>query len=170
MHFFNDLALEKGEVCMLEILIIITVWMIGILLFYLFVPVSKIRLAVLGFLIMQSITWLLGFLVSEFNLISYPVRLFEFATRTSFTFEYFAFPIVSAIYNLYFPRNSKLGGLLYTCIIVSILTGIEIILENYTDTIDYVNWRWYLSWISMFITLYLSLGIWKWFIKKMPDK
>jgi hypothetical protein len=154
---------------MLEITILLSSWIIGILLFYFLVPVSKFRLAIMGFLIMQFITWPLGFLVSEFNLISYPVRLFDDAARTSFTFEYFAFPIVSAMYNLYYPRKSKLVGFLFTSVIVSLLTGIEVMLERYTDNIEYINWRWYWSWISMFITLYISLGIWKWFIGKGPD-
>jgi hypothetical protein len=156
---------------MLEIIILLASWIIGILLFYFLVPASKFRLAILGFLIMQTITWPLGFLVSEFNFISYPVRLFDDAARTSFTFEYFAFPIVGAMYNLYYPRKSKLMGLLFTSIIVSLLTGIEVILERYTDNIEYINWRWYWSWISMFITLYISLGIWKWFIEKsLPSR
>jgi len=161
---------KRVRYILIEIIILLSSWIIGILLFCFLVPVSKLRLAIIGFLIMQTITWPLGFLVSEFNLISYPVRLFDDAARTSFTFEYFAFPIVSALYNLYHPRKSKLRGLLFTSIIVSLLTGIEVILERYTDTIEYINWRWYWSSISMFITLYISLGIWKWFNKKSADK
>lgn len=151
---------------MLETIIIFSAWIIAILLFYFLVPVSNYRLAILGFLIMQTITWPLGFIVSEFQLISYPIRLFDYAARTSFTFEYFVFPIVSAIYNLYYPRSSILKGILFTCVIVSGLTGVEVILESYTDNIEYRHWEWYYSWISMFITLYIALGIWKWFQKK----
>lgn len=151
---------------MIDITILIVSWIIAIVLFYFLVAASKLREAILGFLSMQVLTWPLGYLVVELNLIRYPVRVFETATQSSFTFEFFVFPIVSALYNLYYPRDSKVAGFLYTAIIVSVLTGAEVILEKFTDTIEYINWEWYYSWISMFIVLYISYGIWKWFLNK----
>lgn len=150
---------------MIENIILLSSWIIASFLFYFLVPISKFRVALLAFLIMQAVTWPLGCIVSEMKLISYPIRLFEYAERTSFTFEYFIFPIISAIYNLYYPRNSYFSGVIYTSIIVSVLTGAEVILERYTDTIEYLNWKWYWTWTSMFLTLYISFGIWKWFLK-----
>ncbi|WP_077618167.1 CBO0543 family protein [Bacillus sinesaloumensis] len=151
---------------MIDITILIVSWIIAIVLFYFLVAASKLREAILGFLSMQVLTWPLGYLVVELNLIRYPVRVFETATQSSFTYEFFVFPIVSALYNLYYPRDSKVAGFLYTGIIVSVLTGAEVILEKFTDTIEYINWEWYYSWISMFIVLYISYGIWKWFLNK----
>jgi hypothetical protein len=96
------------------------------------------------------------------KLICYPSRFFEYATTANFTFEYFIFPIVSALYNLYYPKKaSLLKGVTFTGVIVSILTFNEVILESYTDTIEYLHWEWYWSWVSMFILLNISYRVFK---------
>jgi hypothetical protein len=140
--------------------------LIGILLFYFFVPKSKYRKAFLSLFIMQSFTWPLGFLIVELKLISYPIRFFEFATTASFTFEYFLFPVVSALFNINYPkRSSFLKVLTYTSVIVSILTINEVLLEVYTDNIEYLNWDWYWSWVSMFTLLHISYRVFNRLVK-----
>nr|WP_282434416.1 CBO0543 family protein [Desulfosporosinus orientis] len=42
-------------------------------------------------------TWAVGLGVVELRLIEYPVRLFPYANRTSFSFEYFIYPSICAI-------------------------------------------------------------------------
>jgi len=62
----------------------------------LFIPKSRIREAQLVFLFKQSMTWLLGLLGVEFRLID-PVEFFKYATKTSFSFEYFIYPSTCSI-------------------------------------------------------------------------
>lgn len=145
---------------MLEKIIEVLSWVIGILLFYFLVPKPKRRKAFISLLVMQMFTWPLGFIVAELKLISYPARFFEYATSASFTFEYFVFPVISALFNLYYPNKpSILRALTYTSIIVSLLTISEVVLEKYTDNIEYLQWDWYWSWISMFVLLHISYRI-----------
>jgi hypothetical protein len=145
---------------LLETIIELLSWFIGIMLLYFCVPKSKNRQALLGMLVMQMFTWPFGFLVAEFELISYPSRFFADATTASFTFEYFLFPVISALFNIYYPKKgSFLKVFTYTSVIVSLLTTGEFILEVYTDNIEYLQWDWYWSWITMFMLLHISYRV-----------
>ncbi|MEH7110185.1 CBO0543 family protein [Bacillus sp. JJ1764] len=156
----------KVEIWILIISIIIT-----IILLWKFIPRNKILDAHISFLFMQVLTWLFGSIVSEEKLIVYPVRFMEYAYRVSFTFEYFIFPAVSAIYNVNFHRlNNVKYKVGYMFFFPSIISGTEAILEKYTDVIKYIHWAWYWSWITIFITLQLSYWYYLWFMKKMKVK
>jgi len=148
---------------LIEILSII----ISIGLFFIFVPKSKLREAIFGLLLMQSLTWVLGGLMVELKLISYPSHLFSYAFRTSFTFEYVAFPVVGVLFNLYFPKGSnwvKKTG--FSILLPSLIVIGEVFLERYTDNIKYLHWNWFYSWGSMLMTLLLEYLIFRWFFKK----
>lgn len=148
-----------------------TSWIIAIILFYFFGLRLKSCEAILSFLFMQAITWPLGFVVAEMKLIAYPVRFFEYASRSSFTFEFFVFPVVAALYSVHYPTNStKFIKVAYSCLVVSVITIVEVILESYTDTIEYLQWSWYWSWFAMLASLQLSYRCSSWFLKKMKIK
>lgn len=151
----------------IEYSIEIASWMIALALLYFYVPKKKYREAQLSFLFMQGLTWILGLLAVELRLLEYPVRFFSYTTRVSFTFEYFVFPVVSVIFNLYFPKEGTgLRKILYSLAFPTIITIAEVILEEYTACIEYINWHWSWSWISMLVTLLLSYGYYKWFFSK----
>ncbi|MCM3692192.1 CBO0543 family protein [Neobacillus niacini] len=138
---------------------------VGLLLFL--VPLRKLREASLSLVIMQSLTWILSGVTVQFKLIEYPVRYFSYAFRTSFTFEFIIFPVFSILFNLYFPKKgSKLRKSIYSLSFPSVLIIFEIIIEKYTDNIEYIKWNWFYSWVSMLITLLLAYGYYRWFFKK----
>jgi len=142
-------------------------WLIMILLLYIYVPKEKIREAQIAFLAQQAITWAFGFAVVEMRLLEYPVRFFEYASRTSFTFEYFVYPSISVLFVLYHPNGKGiLKQLGYNAKYCSVITGIEVILERYTDLISYHHWNWLYTWIGVFITLYLCNRYHQWFFKQ----
>jgi len=86
-----------------DVLILVAAWVATIVMLILFIPKNKIREAQLIFLFKQSITWLVGLLVVELRLIEYPVRLFKYANKTSFTFEYFIYPAICTVFNINYP-------------------------------------------------------------------
>lgn len=138
---------------------------LGLLLFS--VPKSKIREATLSLLFMQSLSWIFSGITVELKLIAYPVRFFSYAFRTSFTFEYIIFPVVSVLFNLYFPRNGTLlKKISYTIAYPTVLIIGEVILEKFTDNIEYLQWNWFYSWISMLVTLIIVYSFYKWFFRK----
>ncbi|MCF2939749.1 hypothetical protein L1N85_15115 [Paenibacillus alkaliterrae] len=151
---------------LLERMIETAVWIITTILLIVFVPKRKWHEAQLSFIFMQVPSCLFGLLVVEYNLIEYPVRFFANATNSSFTFEYYALPAMSVLYNLYFPQGKSLSRkIMYALAFPSVTTFTEVILERYTDNIEYVHWTWYFSWLSMLLVLHLSYLYTRWFMR-----
>ncbi|WP_052015713.1 CBO0543 family protein [Halalkalibacter hemicellulosilyticus] len=146
--------------------LLVIVWVITIISLFKFVPRNKIRQASMIYLFKQLLTWLFGLIVVEFKLIQYPKRLFKRANATSFTFEYFVFPSICIIFNLYYPITKSLSiKLLYHILYSASMTGIELLFERFTLLIKYTNWKWYYTFISLTFTFYLSRVYYQWFFK-----
>jgi len=145
----------------------LSAWIITSLLLFKYVPKNRIREAHISFLFKQVITWLFGLLVVEKGLISYPNRLFfKKAIKSSFTFEYFVYPAVCSLFNLYYPEKSNnVVKLIYYFIHTSIITFFEIFAVKYTNIIKYNNWKWYWSFITIWLTYYVSRIYHRWFYK-----
>ncbi|MFE8699798.1 CBO0543 family protein [Cytobacillus sp. FJAT-54145] len=145
----------------------ISAWIITSILLIKYVPKNRIREAHISFLFKQVVTWLFGLLVVEKNLISYPNRLFfKKANKSSFTFEYFVYPALCSLFNLYYPEKSNnVVKLIYYFIHTSIITGFEIFAVKYTNLIKYNNWKWYWSFVTMWFSYYISRIYHRWFYK-----
>jgi hypothetical protein len=150
----------------IETVIELASWIIMLILLWRFVPKAKIRQAHVAYLIMQVFTWSLGFLVVEFKMIEYPIRFFDYASRTSFTYEFFVFPAICVLFNVHYPEASSLlkKGLYYLSYLVAI-TSFEVGVEKYTRLISYLNWDWYWTFISTWLVLFLSRKYMKWFFQ-----
>ena len=137
------------------------------LLLYIFVPRNNVRDALTIFFFKQFITWFFGLLVVEKNLISYPSRLFFKKTiKSSFTFEFFVYPAICVLFNLYYPeKRNKVIKTLYYFIHSWIITGFELYALKYTNNIHYKNWTWYWSLSTMWFSNYLSREYYKWFTR-----
>lgn len=130
------------------------------------VPKERQTEASIIFLFQQGITWFLGIVVAEWDLIEYPVREFASVNRTSFTYEFLVFPVVTVFYILHYPENrSLLLRFFYSFIITTILVISEVVIEKYTKLIKYVHWEWYVSWISIYVVMHLGRFFHKWFFK-----
>ncbi|MEH7159000.1 CBO0543 family protein [Neobacillus drentensis] len=146
-----------------EYWILIVVWLLAAGLVFL-IPKNRLRLAVSAFVFTQAITWIFGSLVVEYGLITYPVRLFHVANRSSFTYEFFVYPIVAGLYNVFYPYSFSLFiRILYTSAYCTVLTIPEVFIEKYTDLIEYQHWTWYWTWTSLFLTFMLTRGFCLWF-------
>ncbi|MCR2803560.1 CBO0543 family protein [Paenibacillus soyae] len=137
----------------LERSILVGVLVISLLL-VLVIPREKIRLAMVAFFVKQFITMILGHVVVQSGAITYPFREFAKVNRTSFVYEFLAFPMVCAIFNVYYPAHrSRLWQIGYYMLFCSVLTITEVLLERYTNLILYVRWNWFWTWGSLLITL-----------------
>ncbi|WP_026575547.1 CBO0543 family protein [Bacillus sp. UNC438CL73TsuS30] len=146
--------------------ILLIVWVLSTVILF-FIPKNKIRLAVVAFLFNQIITFLIGLVVVEMGLIEYPVRLFASINRTSFTFEYYAFPVVCAAFNVWYPKNrGRLSQLGYYVGFSSLLTILEVLIERNTQLIKYLHWKWYISWITIGVALFITRLFCTWFFQK----
>src|SRR4051794_4789845 len=99
-------------------------WIVMIVLLIKFVPRNRIREASVIFACKQFMTWIFGLMVVQKNLIQYPKRLFfKNATKSSFTFEYFVYPALCVLFNLFYPKNrSEIYKFLHYFIYTSIIT------------------------------------------------
>ena len=151
----------------LEKKIEVSAWIISLLLLIIFVPKKRIREAQVIFFFKHMITWLFGLLVVEKGLIRYPFRLFfHKATKSSFTFEYFVYPALCTLFNLYYPENrSKLYKAFYYFAHVSMITGFEYFALKYTRLITYNQWKWYWTFCTLGFTYFSSRKYHKWFFK-----
>ena len=147
-----------------EYTILISSWLIGIVLLITYIPRNKVKQSTVGFLFHQVLTWLFGLLVVEKGLIKYPVRLFKKAHKTSFTFEYFVFPALSALFNVRFPEkvNWFYKAVYYFCY-PTIITLLEVYAEKRTKLIEYIKWNSIYSFITMFLSFYVSRRFYLWF-------
>lgn len=156
---------------MLDYMVIATAWIVTVVALIIFVPKDKIREAQVIYLFKQLITWLFGLAVVELRLIEYPVRLLSYANRTSFTFEYFIYPSLCVIFNLRYPQNdSYFRQFLYYSYYCTAMTLLEVFVERYTNVITYLHWSWYVTWITLFITFYISRSYYVWFFKIKRSK
>ena len=132
-----------------------------------FTPKNKIRLAVVAFLFTQVITFLIGLSVVQLGLLEYPVRTFASINRTSFDYEFYLFPVSCAIFNVWYPNHrGPLIQLGYYIFSSTVLTIGEVIIEKYTELINYIHWEWYISWITIFISFFLVRKFCVWFFSK----
>jgi hypothetical protein len=151
----------------IETIILALAWIITTVVLVLTVPKNNIREAILIFFFKQLITWVAGLAVAELRLLEYPVRSFPYATKASFDFEYFIYPAVTVVFNLKYPEGkSRFRQFLHYFNICTILTLIEVLCEKFTKIIIYVHWAWYTTWLTCFITLYMSRKFYFWYFNK----
>lgn len=145
-------------------------WFIAAVMLLMFVPRDKIREAFVIFFFKQMLTWAVGLIVVQYRLIEYPVRMFSFATKASFTFEFMIYPAICAVFNLHYPEaKNRLGQFMYYFYYCSAITAFEVVLEKYTMVIKYLNWNWSVTWITLFITFYFSRVFYLWFFRRRTD-
>lgn len=149
----------------LEKFIELSSWIVTSVILIKLVPKNRLKEAQVSFLFKQLITWLFGLIVVEKKLISYPYRqFFKKANKASFTFEYFVYPALCSIFNLYFPEKKHvLIKIFYYIFHTSIITGFEVFAERYTNLIHYKKWSWQYSFITIWCTYFLSRIYFKWF-------
>ncbi|WP_127533928.1 CBO0543 family protein [Paenibacillus kobensis] len=134
------------------------------------IPRDRIRLAVAAFLFKQAITFLIGLVVVQAGLIEYPIREFASVNRTSFSYEYFAFPLMCAYFNVRYPNGRSIPIQLgYYAVYSIVLTVMEVIIETYTDLIEYIHWEWYVSLITIGLSFWITRMFCVWFFAKASD-
>jgi hypothetical protein len=132
--------------------ILVGVLIVSFLLIFV-IPREKYRLALVAFLVKQFIIAILGHVTVEYGALTYPVREFADVNRTSFVYEFLAYPMLCAVFNVYYPAHrSRLWQIGYYLLFCTVFTIIEVVIERYTDLIQYVRWNWFWTWGSLFVT------------------
>ncbi|GKU82593.1 CBO0543 family protein [Niallia sp. NCCP-28] len=149
--------------------ILIGILVLSILVIYILVPKDKAKDAWVLFLSLQVITWPAGLLAVEIGLIEYPIQLLPVANefnKSSFSFEFFLFPVTAIIFSLYFPKKfNKMGKFLYYLIFAGFFTCLEVILERHTGLVEYHGWKGYWTLITVIASLFINHSYYIWFRK-----
>lgn len=149
-----------------ELYFLVFGWVVIIVLLIKYVSISRLREACLIFMFKQMMTWILGVIVAELGLIEYPVREFPYAYKASFSFEFFVYPSLCVLFNLHYPRlRGRMRQFLHYVYYCSGITIVEVLVEKYTDIIEYKYWTWYITWITLFATLFISRKFYEWYFR-----
>ncbi|WP_305853291.1 CBO0543 family protein [Halobacillus amylolyticus] len=143
----------------------ITLWCLHILGLVLFIfalrkPPRKDWL--LMFLISAYFAIILGVIVVEEHLLTYPVSLFKHF-QSSVLFEFLLFPVLCTYYYQTSYFTGAFGIIWQAVVFSGVLTIIEFCLERYTDLIRYLQWDWYYTFTSVFLFM-VSVRFLMWLI------
>lgn len=134
-----------------------------------FIPKHKQRDAWVLFLFLQVVTWPAGLFTVEKGWIEYPTQLLPQTNsynKSSFSFEFFFFPVVAIFFSLYYPqRKHWLIVILYYVGISGFFTMVEVLLEHYTALVNYKEWKWYWTFSTVNTALFLNDRAYRWFKK-----
>ena len=151
---------------MMEYLILIAMWLFGIVGLILFIPHNKRRKGFLAFLMFQAFIWLCDMPSFKFGLLKAPIRELPKATQLPLTIDYFFYPVLFAIYYLHKnPKSNLKSRIAYFLVWVSAITLFDIMLERYTDLLDYEILPYWGMWLYIVFLFYISQVCCNWFYK-----
>jgi hypothetical protein len=105
-----------------DYVVLAMIWVVSILTLFIAVPKSRLREFVAVYLFFTSITWVFSIVLTAFGDLSTEIRLFEYATKISFTSEFLFYPAVAVVFHRLYPDNAgKLRVILYYLLFVGII-------------------------------------------------
>ena len=111
---------------------------------------------VVVYLFKMSIGLILTSAVVEAGLIAYPVRYFPQYFDTGILFEALVFPTLCVLYNQVVRARGAGAAIFYALLFSAGIAFIEYPIELYTGLIEYINWSWYASLLSIFSLFLVS--------------
>jgi hypothetical protein len=150
----------------MEHLILLLMWLFGFIGFILFVPKKDWRKGFLAFLMFQAIIWLCDMPAFKYDLLRAPVRELPKATDLPLTIDYFFYPVLFSIFYVHRRVNGSLGSrITYFFVWVSASSLLDIVIERYTDLLEYEFLKWYGMWMYIGFLFYISQICCNWFFK-----
>ncbi|MFE8694923.1 CBO0543 family protein [Cytobacillus sp. FJAT-53684] len=151
---------------MREHLILIAMWLFGFIGLILFIPRKDRRKGLLAFLMFQAIVWLCDMPSFRYGLLSAPVRLMPNATELPLTINYFFYPVLFSIFYVNKRvKDSLWSKIIYFFVWVSVITLYDIVIERYTDLLEYGSLTWWGMWVYIVFLFYVSQVCCNWFFK-----
>ncbi|MFJ8266581.1 CBO0543 family protein [Peribacillus asahii] len=151
---------------LMERLILVAMWLFGFVGLILFIPRKNRRKGLFAFMMFQAIIWLCDMPAFKYGLLSAPVREFPKATDLALTINYFFYP---ALFSIFYVHKKVKGSLwssfTYFFVWISIITLFDIVIERYTDLLEYGLLTWYGMWIYIGFLFYVSRVCCNWFFK-----
>jgi hypothetical protein len=151
---------------LMERWILLAMWVLGFIGFVLFIPRHDRRKGMLAFLMFQAIIWLCDMPSFQFDLLRAPVREFSKASDLPITIDYFFYPVLFSIYYTKKKLNSTLRSKWkYFITWTTAISLYDILLERFTDLLEYEILPWYGMWLYIMFMFYVSQVCCNWFFK-----
>ena len=129
--------------------------LIGVGLFVFSMRKPPIKEWLLFFLLTNYFSSIIGVIVVEEGMLTYPVNLFNRHFDSSLTYEYVLFPVLGVYYYQSTFRSGWTGYFVKAAIYSGIITITEFFLEKYTDLIHYESWTWIYTFLSTLFLLFI---------------
>lgn len=137
----------------MERIILWLLLIIGIALLFFSLRKPPIKDWILIFLLTSCFSIFIGVLVAKKKMLEYPIRFLSKYFSSSLLYEYLLLPVV-CIYFYQTTYYSKYPSIILQCALyTSALTILEVLLERYTDLIEYHTWTWIHTFISTFFLM-----------------
>jgi len=150
----------------MEHLILLLMWLFGFVGFILFVPKKDRRKGILAFMMFQAIIWLCDMPAFKYDLLRAPVRELPKASDLPLTIDYFFYPVLFSIFYVHRRVEGSLGSrITYFLVWVSAASLLDIVIERYTDLLEYKFLKWYGMWMYIGFLFYISQVCCNWFYK-----
>ena len=102
----------------------------------------------------------------KYNLLKAPVRELPKATDLPLTIDYFFYPVLFSIFYVHRRVKGSLGSrITYFFVWVSASSLLDIVIERYTDLLEYEFLKWYGMWMYIGFLFYISQVCCNWFFK-----
>ena len=151
---------------LMERLILVAMWIFGIIGFILFSARKDLRKGFLALMMFQAIIWLCDMPSFKYGLLSAPVREFPKAIDLSITINYFFYPVLFSIFYVHKEvKESRWARFIYFFVWITAITFLDIVLEKYTDLLEYGSITWYGMWIYLGALFFVSQVCCNWFYK-----
>lgn len=151
---------------LMDYVILAAMWLFGIAGFILLIPRQDRRKGLLAFMVFQSFIWLFDMPSFTYDLLSAPVRLLPKATDLTVTINYLFYPV---LFSIFYTRRKVNSGMRYTVlnlfVWVSLITLFDVIIERYTNLLEYGRITWFGMWIYIGFIFLLSEACCNWFYK-----
>lgn len=134
----------------------ILLWLIlilGIALFIFSLRRPPLKDWLLAFAIAAYFAVIIGSIVQGIHLVEYPITFLKEVFPSSLLFESLIFPVVNIYFYQTTYRSSVLSILVQGVLYTSALTIGEVILEKYTSLIEYIHWKWFITFVTVFCFL-----------------
>jgi len=145
---------------------LIAMWLLGFVGFILLIKRKDRRKGFLALMVFQSIVWLCDMPAFTYGLLSAPVREFPKATDLPLTINYFFYPVLFSIFYVHKRVTRSLWSqFIYFFVWITMITFFDIVIERYTNLLEYGILTWYGMWIYIGFLFCVSLVCCNWFFK-----
>lgn len=134
--------------------LLIALWVVGIVGFIQFIVRTDLRKGLLSFMMFQAIIWFCNMFLFQYGFIRAPIRELPTAHDFPLTIDYFFQPFLFALFYLY--RGRMRSKLTFFFIWISGVTLFDVIIERYTELLEFEKMTWYGLWVYMGLLYFIS--------------